>query len=166
MAVLNALMGWRGYAATAVIAALLAGAAAWNVQGWRYDAQIADIHRAQAQALADAQAQARAVEQQRAAAIEKVQDDAQEQIAAANADAAAASDAAGRLRVELEKLRTRVAARRAGAAAGGPPAEDVVGLLAQLFSDADDAAGVLAKDLDASRAAGLACERAYDAMRQ
>lgn len=165
MAVLNALMGWKGYVAVAAVSALVAGTAAWTAQGWRYGAQIADMRRAQAQALADAQTQARAVESQRAAAIEKVQNDAQKQIAAANDDAAAASDAAGRLRVELEKLRTRVAARRAGAAAGGPPAEDVVGLLAKLFSDADDAAGVLAKDLDASRTAGLACERAYESLR-
>ena len=32
------------HAAAAIGGAVIAGALAWNVQGWRYDAQIADIH--------------------------------------------------------------------------------------------------------------------------
>ncbi|MBP6018813.1 MAG: lysis protein [Burkholderiaceae bacterium] len=49
---------------TGVIAASLAGGAAWIVQGWRYDAQIAVIERNQATALSTAQAAARKKERE------------------------------------------------------------------------------------------------------
>jgi hypothetical protein len=39
-------------------------------------------------------------------------------------------------------------------------------VLADVLGRADDRAGELAAALDASRAAGLACERAYDALRR
>lgn len=47
-AALKALAGWRGYAAVAVVAGVLAGGAAWTVQGWRYDAKIVGMEREQA----------------------------------------------------------------------------------------------------------------------
>lgn len=46
----QALVGWRGYAAAALAGALVAGAAAWTVQGWRGEARLA---RQQAQTARD-----------------------------------------------------------------------------------------------------------------
>ena len=40
------------YVATAIVAGAVAATGTWQVQNWRYDAQIADIKAAQAQALA------------------------------------------------------------------------------------------------------------------
>ncbi|MBV2182349.1 MAG: hypothetical protein KUL86_14110 [Castellaniella sp.] len=57
-AALKALAGWRGYAAAAVAAGMLAAGAAWTVQGWRYGAQIAGMERDQARADAQASHQA------------------------------------------------------------------------------------------------------------
>lgn len=57
-AVINALAGWKGYAASALVGALMAGATAWTAQGWRYGAQIAETKAAQETARADANADA------------------------------------------------------------------------------------------------------------
>lgn len=52
------------------------------------------------------------------------------------------------------------------AAAGQqPPAGDAIGVLAHLLGRADERAGILAAAADAAHAAGLACERDYDAAR-
>lgn len=42
------------HAAAAALAAAIAATSAWQVQAWRYDARIADMQQAHAQALADA----------------------------------------------------------------------------------------------------------------
>lgn len=57
-AVVRALAGWKGYAAAAAVAGVVAGGAAWTVQGWRYGAEIAGIQRDQARADAQASRQA------------------------------------------------------------------------------------------------------------
>jgi hypothetical protein len=57
-AAVRALSGWKGYAAAAVVAGVLAGGAAWKVQGWRYGAEIAGMERDQARADARASQQA------------------------------------------------------------------------------------------------------------
>lgn len=73
------------------------------------------------------------------------------------------ADAAGRdLRVRLAGA---VAAARA-AAAGSAPTGDPIGVLADVLVRADDRAAVLADFADRSRAAGLACERSYDALKR
>lgn len=38
---LGLVAGWKGYAAAFAAGAILAGASAWTVQGWRYGSQIA-----------------------------------------------------------------------------------------------------------------------------
>lgn len=50
MGLSTAIVGWRGYAAAALAGALVAGAAAWMVQGWRGEARLA---RQQAQTARD-----------------------------------------------------------------------------------------------------------------
>jgi hypothetical protein len=61
-AAIRALAGWKGYAAAALVGALVgalvAGPAAWTVQGWRYGAEIAGMERDKAQADAQASRQA------------------------------------------------------------------------------------------------------------
>jgi hypothetical protein len=77
------------------------------------------------------------------------------------------ADAAGRdLRVRLAGA---VAAARAASAAGGAPAPgdgDPIGVLAGVLERADEVAGDLADFADRSSAAGLACERSFDALRR
>lgn len=160
--VIRGLAGWKGYAAAAVVAGVLAGAAAWTIQGWRWDADVAGIERDQAQQLADATQLARATEQARWAAREGIINDAKTQTAAALADADAARAASDRLRSQLAVLQRR--ARDTAAAAGSTSAGDPVGVLAIVLGELDDRAGALAQYADASRIAGLACERAYGAL--
>ncbi|MGV2900014.1 hypothetical protein ACNPPY_30030 [Achromobacter sp. AGC78] len=52
----QALSGWRGYGAVALVAAGLASGAAWTAQGWRKDVHIAELQRDQQQTRADTNA--------------------------------------------------------------------------------------------------------------
>lgn len=146
----------------------LAAALAWG--GWQRH-QV----RAAAAELASQQAQAAHAREEglresiheterRLAAQNQVSKDAQDQLDQARAAAGAAAAAAGR-------LRARVAAVQAGATADHPTpaghctaAQDAARMFAELFSSADDRAGLLAAEADAARVAGTACERAYDAL--
>ena len=82
--------GLYTHAAALVLGAALAGLGAWQVQAWRYEAQIADMQQAHAQAIADAAQKARdaTIKMQRTkdAAIQQA-----ETRAAQNAAAAAAA---------------------------------------------------------------------------
>lgn len=97
----------------------------------------------------------------------KVSREAAESLRRARADAVAADRAADGLRDQLAAF---VARSRADVpahpvpAAGSPPAVGPVDLLADLFRSSESRAGALAAALDASRAAGLACERSYEAL--
>jgi hypothetical protein len=164
-AALKALAGWRGYAAAGAVGAILAGGAAWTVQGWRYDAKISGMERDQAQQIADAQALARATEQRRWAAREGVINDAKTQAAAAAADADRARAASERLRQQVARLR---AGGRDPAAAGGGQGQsgaDTLDLLIRLLSGLDEAGRDISGYADQLRIAGLACERSYDSLR-
>ncbi len=144
-------------AAYALACAVLFGAG-WIAQGWRLNAQIAQIEADQAQALASAIQQSRAEEQRRQVALEGIRKDAHEQIAIAVADAAAADTAA----VGLQQQVNRLAARRCPASTAGSPAADPAGLLlADLLGRIDKRAGELAAYADRSRIAGNACVKAY-----
>lgn len=144
-------------AAYALACAVLFGAG-WIAQGWRLNAQIAQIEADQAQALTAAIQQARAEEQRRQVALEGIRKDAHEQIAIAVADAAAADTAAVGLQQQVERL----AARRCPAAADGSAAADPAGLLlADLLGRIDKRAGELSAYADRARIAGDACVKAY-----
>lgn len=157
---IKALLGWKGYVAVAVAA----GVAAWWAQGWRYDAKISRIETAQATALADAQAKAREIEQARVAAIEEVTKDADQKIAAVQADADAAADSAKRLRSELARLRQAAGDTAAAGAGPGQPGADPIGVLAVVLGELDDRAGEVGRYADRLKVAGLACETAYDSL--
>lgn len=95
--------------AAGIAGAVLAGVLAWQVQAWRYDAQIAGIEAQHARALTDAHQKALddtiKLQRTKDAAIEKA-----EQRAKQNAAAAAAARAdADRLRTQLDGVPARIA---------------------------------------------------------
>jgi len=144
-------------AAYALACALLFGAG-WIAQGWRLNAQIAQMQADSAQELTAAIQQARAEEQRRQIALEGIRKDANEQITIAAADADAARVAA----VGLQQQVDRLAARRCPAATAGSPAADPAGLLlADLLGRIDKRAGELSAYADRARIAGDACVNAY-----
>lgn len=128
----------------------------------KWNAQAAEM----AVARAHAERIQRDEEQRRQFEIERVRNDARKQIQQAAADAAAATAAADGLRQQAQRL-----AARASEGCGNPgltirsKAAATAGVvLANVLARADEAAGELAAAYDRARAAGAACERAYDAV--
>ncbi|MFT0531891.1 DUF2514 family protein [Castellaniella hirudinis] len=160
-AALKTLAGWKGYAVALLLGAVLAGPAAWTVQGWRGDAAVAGMERDQAQQLADATQLARTTEQARWAAREGVINDAKTQTAAALADADSARAAADRLRGQLTQLQRRARDTAAAAGGQGQSGADTLDLLVGLLSGMDAAGRDISRYADRLRIAGLACERGY-----
>lgn len=161
--------------AAGALAAVLAGSAAgWSARRVIADRDIAELQAAQAQererhadAALAAEAQARATEARRVEELGRIEHDAAKRTAAVQADAGRARAAADLLRQHVARL-----AASGGSAPGDPAAapsgEAATGpglVLAELFGRADDRAGELASWADAAHSAGLACERAYDAVR-
>ena len=157
----------------AMVAALaLAGWQTLRLADARADAAqarqaLADYRADVAQASAAAASAALAETARRQAQLTEITDHADTQIAAARADAVRARAAADRLRIAA---RAAAGACDAGAADpaspdAGTPATGPGLVLSDVLSRADDTAGELASALDAARAAGLACERAYDSLR-
>lgn len=121
-------------------------------------------------AVARAEARARQIEQQRAADIEEITRDAQTRLDRARSDARAADDVARKLRAHIALLvmpapSGSAPARDSTPASASAPAAGPGILLAHLFRGADDRASELARFADHAHAAGIACERAYDALR-
>lgn len=168
----GALVGWKGYAAAALVGGLVLGAAAWTVQGWRYTAQLADMRAAHARER-DAQAQAtvaaveaiRNEERRRMTAVEIARDDAQKQAADAAADAVAARGERDRMRARADTLARAAVGRDPTLAEGGPAGAAAADLLAYMLGRAIDRAEALAGIADRARIAGLTCESAYDQVR-
>lgn len=104
--------------------------------------------------------------ERRLQAQEAITREATQQAARNAADAAAAIDAARRLRGRLAAIVASSAASNPAAAAGCTTAGDPLGVLADVLGRADERAGILASYADAARTAGLACERAYDALKR
>lgn len=151
--------------------ALAAGYAAWTHHQ-------REIGRAEVQLKWDA-----AVSQQRAAALAEATANAQEslrrierqqenqrvqdaQLAQARADAGRNDAAAGQLRDQLAATarRWRAALDHPATVGDRAAAGDAIGVLADVLRRADRRAGILAAYADASRAAGLQCERDYQAL--
>lgn len=127
----------------------------------------------QARDLADAQAaqafteQQRRIELQRQGAIDAIQEQAQHDIAKAQRNAAAAAAESKRLQDGIADAITRLQADSGnpGATISSKTRASTGSLLAVLFREIDTAAGIYAAEADRARAAGLTCERAYDAVR-
>jgi len=153
-------------AAGAAVLALMAlsAAGAWQWQGNSYERQLSELREDYAEAARQAEARARSEEQRRQTAIEGIRRDAQDKIAAVAADAAAADDAASRLRARVAQLSRRPASC-AGSAGGSDSADPARDLLAVMLSRLDEASGGIAEFADRSRAAGLTCQVSYEAVR-
>lgn len=127
----------------------------------------------QARDLADAQAaiqfadKQRRIEQERQGAIDAIQEQAQQDIATAQRNAAIAAAESKRLQDGIADAITRLQADSGnpGATISSKTRASTSSLLAELFREIDTAAGIYAAEADRARAAGLTCERAYDAVR-
>lgn len=123
--------------------------------------------------LADAQAaiqfadKQRRIEQDRQGAIDAIQEQAQQDIATAQRNAAIAAAESKRLQDGIADAITRLQADSGnpGATISSKTRASTSSLLAELFREIDTAAGIYAAEADRARAAGLTCERAYDAVR-
>lgn len=160
-------------AAAAVLLACASMAGGYWLRGLRADREVAAVElqlrtaRAEAAAAAfEASERFRRIEQARAFELEKVTRDAQRNIDQARRDAAAADVAADRLRQRAAALAAacRPAVDPTPADAGAPAAGPGL-VLSDLLGRSDETSGELAAAFDQSRAAGLACERSYDALR-
>ena len=133
-----------------------------------------------AYAQAEANARQQALEHERAiaakeqsltATLEANAKESQRAQSALAADRDRARAAEHRLRDQLATLVNRYRADRApgtnpAAAEHQPPAGDAIGVLADVLGRADQRAGELADFADRAHAAGLSCERDYDAARE
>ncbi|UBH57080.1 DUF2514 domain-containing protein [Aeromonas enteropelogenes] len=110
---------------------------------------------------------AREEEMRRQTEISEVKNHAQAKIAQAQADAVAAGLESDKLRQQARRLAARASQCACGTCAtqGSPTTQQSAMVLAELLSRADKRAGELAAAYDRARATGLACERAYDALR-
>lgn len=154
--------------AWAVIAVLIAPAILVGVQTYRlkdlqvtHATYVADVKDAKARAIA----QARATQSKIQTELDQVRADASTQKATDDALAARQRDDNRQLQQQITGVLADRAVLRARLAERGKTIEDLTDLLAQLRSEADDYAGELASALTASRRAGFACERSYDAVR-
>ena len=113
----------------------------------------------------EASEKARQTEQQHQRDIDQVRTDAANQKISDDAFAAELVAVGVSLREQQASLLADRAALRSRLTARGKTIDDLTDLLAELRTEADNHAGELAAALDASRRAGFACERSYDAMR-
>lgn len=140
----------------------------------RIDKLVADYARAESDARQQALEHERAIaakEQSLTATLEANAKEAQRAQVSIAADRDRARAAEQRLRDQLATLVNRYRADRApsanpAAAGQQPPAGDAIGVLADVLGRADQRAGELADFADRAHAAGLACERDYDAARE
>lgn len=149
-----------------LLAMVISAGSAWQVQGWRYGKQQAEIGKAWALAITEAGNVARQEEQRRQSAVNKEASDAREQNKAAAVDASTADAAGERLHVDSQKLAASACPGDPGPAKRGASATRAAMVLSELFQRADKRAGELAAAYDKSRIAGLACERSYDVLQQ
>lgn len=135
------------HAAAAIGGAVLAGALAWNVQGWRLGEQIASIQRAQADASIKAQADARVAEQHFAQQLQKAHDESAKRETKLRAEAAAARRSADGLRGTLYELRASLPnASPATVLARADTAAELLGACADEYRSVAEAADRHAAD--------------------
>jgi len=148
-----------------LLAAAMVFGSAWKIQGWRYESRIAALHNTHAQALAAAQAAARAIEQQRQQDLERVSDETEQKLAAVVVAERAAADERVRNVAARYAERERSTPANTGAADQCEANTARARVLADLLGELDELAQGYAREADARRVAGLACEAAFDAVR-
>lgn len=129
--------------------------------------EVAELRADAEEQRAAAERKARELEAQWGNEFRKASDEANERIEAARRDAASAAAVAGGLRERAAALARSCGGggKSAAAASSGQAASSPGLVLADLFGRADQAAGELAEAYDRARAAGLACERAAEAVK-
>lgn len=150
----------------------LAAAGGWHEGSARVDAawqaKWDDHEKLDQKAAAAFEVRERAEEQRRQQSINKVIEDGQRNIDQVRADASAAADQ--RVRDAAAKYAGRIAAAEAGrdscTAAASKAAAESARVLADVLAEADRLAGVYAEAADQARVRGMACEAAYDDIRQ
>jgi uncharacterized phage infection (PIP) family protein YhgE len=155
----------------------LAAAVAWGgIEHWRAGSYADEVVAVQAKLDQQTAAYASAAAKASAAALAETErriketqgaiNEAENQTARARADAAAADRARGSLQQRFAAVAARCSGPRADPSPAGPsaPAEAPGVLLADVLGRLDARAGELAAFADASRTAGLACERSFDAL--
>lgn len=93
----------------------------------------------------------------------KIEQDAQQQVNAANAAADRSAASADRLRNQLDTIK-RIASNASGTFPVGTTATDAVRVLADLLRQCGERYQRVAKFADAARNAGATCERSYDSL--
>lgn len=159
LAIFSLVPGWL-YAA--LLAAALALGGVQTVRLARANTKAVQVSAAAAKATADLITASRAIERTQATAVEKAASNARAQITIARRDAVAARAAADSLRSAADLA--AAGACDPGAAGGGDAARAPAHVLADVLQRADGIAGDLAASLDTARAAGQACQAAYNAL--
>lgn len=160
----------------AVVLLVLASAAAaggWMARGWKADRDIAELQALHAQererhanAARAAEAKAREIEQSRQLSIERIERESFSRNQAIQADAASARAAADSLRKHIARLAGGGSASSDSGAADISTTAAGTGLvLADVLGRSVDRTVELAAFADAAHAAGLACERSFQAVR-
>lgn len=135
------------HVAAAIGGAVLAGALAWNVQGWRLGEQIASIQRAHAEASIKAQADARNAEQHFAQQLQKAHDESAKRETQLRADAASARRSVDGLRGTIYQFRASLpSASPATVLAGADTAAELLGTCADEYRSVAEAADRHAAD--------------------
>ena len=114
---------------------------------------------------AAAESAARAEESRRINEVERIRRETRKQLDRAAADAAVASTVGEQLRQRVQTLAAACNSPASSAAAigGGAPAGNGA-VLADVFSEVERTGRAMAAEADRSRAAGIACERAYESL--
>lgn len=165
-----AAMPWRAVAVVVLVgAAFVAG---WSVQGWRKGGEIERLRRGYAEerlaqeadkvgALGDV----RREEQRRIIEQTEIAYEAKRKADKAGSAALAADAAARELRARVAALVNASRSPGDPAAAGaGTSAPDAIAVLADVLGRCEARERAVARFADAAHIAGLACERAYDAL--
>lgn len=105
------------HAAAGIAGAILAGVLAWQVQAWRYDAQIEGLKAQHAEATAKAQSDARATEKALSDKLQEAQNNATKRENKLRNDAAAARRTADGLRDTIYSIRADLPSYSQSAAA-------------------------------------------------
>lgn len=173
------ILGWFVGSTGAYIAGglLLAGVLAWGTQTWRLHTAQTDLSTERAASATreadlqrratEAEAHERSIEQRTAERLQGITDETTKKLAAADAAASAANASALSLRDRVAALASagRRACGRPAASAAGSSAPDPLGMLADVLGRADARAGLLAAEADRRRERALACEAAYEVVR-
>jgi len=139
-----------------------------NVTDAKWEKQQSDAQAAQATLRAQEERAAREKEQRNQDDIEAVRAETEKIKAQQQADARSADATRKRLLEQTDRLAAslRSCSTNSGTANGSQTRANTADLLTELLRRADERAGELAKIADRARAAGLACERAFDAVRK